>query len=130
MSPTYRELGSETALMGSTASISPQCICSEFFVRGDAGTHKWFIWDYPQLNMSRAFLTQPLHLEGNREVVVMVVKSSSDMCHTMNARADFTHLAGSGAIPFLSPLTLYQSFPKQDTPFSKLTFSDKEKLHS
>lgn len=83
--------------------------------------------------MSRAFVTQPLHLEGNREVmvvVVVVVKSSSDICHTMNARADFTHLAGSGAIPFLSPLTLYQSFPKQDTPFSKLTFTDKEKLHS
>lgn len=50
MSTTYRELVSETTLMGSTASISPQCICSEFFVRGDTGKHKWFIWDYPQLN--------------------------------------------------------------------------------
>lgn len=41
---------SETALMGFTASISPQWIRSEIFVRGDTGKHKWFIWDYPQLN--------------------------------------------------------------------------------
>lgn len=50
MSATYWELVRETALMASTASISPQCIRSELFVRGDTGKHKWFIWDYPQLN--------------------------------------------------------------------------------
>lgn len=59
-----------------------------------------------------------------------MVKPGSDICHTMSARADFTHLAGSGAVPFLSPLTLYLSLPKQDTPFDKLTFSAKVKLHS
>lgn len=59
-----------------------------------------------------------------------MVKPGSDVCHTMSAKAAFTHLAGSGAVSFLSPLTLYLSLPKQDTPFDKFTFSDKEKLHS
>lgn len=47
---TYVELVSETALMGSTASISSQFIHSESSARGDEGEHKWFIRDYPQLN--------------------------------------------------------------------------------